>query len=97
MDIHWKPQAIRDLEAIEEYYLKTAPQYGEVFIDNILATTRQLTQFPQSGRIVPEIDDTTIRELIYRNHRIIYLTEEESDQVEILTIIHSAQQLGSIK
>lgn len=97
MDIHWKPQAIRDLEAIEEYYLKIAPHYGEVFIDNILATTRQLTQLPQSGRIVPEINDTTIREIIYRNHRIIYLIEEESDQVEILTIIHSAQQLGPIK
>lgn len=97
MDIHWKPQAIRDLEAIEEYYLKTAPQYGEVFIDKVLETTRQLTQFPQSGRIVPEINDTTIREIIYRNHRIIYLIEEESNQVEILTIIHSAQQLGSIK
>lgn len=39
MKVEWKPQAIRDLEAIEEYYLKTAPSYGEVFVDNVFAAT----------------------------------------------------------
>lgn len=94
MKVEWKPQAIKDLEAIEEYYLKTAPSYGEVFIDNVLAATSQLERFPQSGRIVPEIGDPAIRELLHRNYRIIYQFTD-TGPVEILTVVHSAQQLGT--
>jgi len=61
MEILWKPQAEKDLLAIEEYYLKIAPDFAELIIDQILQKTRQLKSFPQSGRIVPEINDPLIR------------------------------------
>lgn len=94
--IHWKPQAWRDLEAIEEYYMKVAPHYGEVFIDNVLQATRRLERSPRSGRTVPEIGDPCIREIIYRSYRIIYLFEGTREPVEILTVMHSARQFGSL-
>lgn len=96
MEIHWKPQALRDLEAIEEYYQKVAPHYAEIFVDNILAATRGLEHSPRLGRMVPEIGDRTIREVLYRNYRIIYLFEGEEGPVEILTVIHGARQLGEL-
>jgi len=95
MRVEWKPQAIKDLEAIEEYYLKTAPSYGEIFVDNVLAATWQLEEFPESGRMVPEIGDPTIREIFYRSYRIIYLFEGDGP-VEIFTIVHTSQQFGEI-
>jgi plasmid stabilization system protein ParE len=94
--IDWKPQAWQDLEAIEEYYLKVAPQYGVVFVDEVLSATRQLERSPQLGRIVPEIGDSKIREIFYRSYRIIYFYEEDSEIVEILTIYHGARQFGGL-
>ncbi|MDX1640896.1 MAG: type II toxin-antitoxin system RelE/ParE family toxin [Balneolaceae bacterium] len=64
MKIIWKTQAEKDLEAIEEYYLKVAPEFADIIIDEILFRTRQLKHSPQSGRKVPEIDDSSLREII---------------------------------
>jgi len=96
MSVEWKPQAIRDLEAIEEYYLKPAPAYGDVFVDNVFAATWRLEDFPPSVRMVPEIDDPTIQEIFHQSYRIIYLFEGEGP-VEILTIVHTSQQLGDLQ
>ena len=54
--------------------------------------TGRLSDFPNAGRIVPEIGDESIRELIYRQYRIIYLVNEGS--VEVLTWYHAARQFG---
>lgn len=94
MKIIWKSQAEKDLEAIEEYYLKVSPEFAEVIIDEVLLRTRQLQHFPQSGRKVPEINDPAIREVIYRNYRIIYHFSTGSERVEILTVFHSSREFG---
>ena len=36
-----------------------------------------------------------MREVIYRDYRIIYLYEEEADRVEILSVFHSSRQFGA--
>ena len=48
------------------------------------------------GRIVPEIGDDAIRELIYRDYRIIYIVDAEDEQVDVLTVVHTSQHLGSL-
>lgn len=48
------------------------------------------------GRIVPEIADEDIRELIYRDYRIIYIVDTDNEQVDVLTVVHSSQHLGSL-
>ncbi len=48
------------------------------------------------GRIVPEIGDEDIRELIYRDYRLIYIVDLKTEQVDVLTVIHSSQHLGSL-
>ena len=49
---------------------------------------------PNMGRIVPEIGDESIRELIYRQYRIIYIVDDGS--AEILTVYHSSRQFGGL-
>ncbi|MCC5668610.1 type II toxin-antitoxin system RelE/ParE family toxin [Nostoc sp. CHAB 5784] len=44
-----------------------------------------------SGRVVPEIAQEDIREIIFGNYRIVYLVSD--DQVNILTVFHSSRQL----
>jgi plasmid stabilization system protein ParE len=50
-----------------------------------------LKEFPESGRIAPETDNMTVRELIYGNYRIIYRVEEK--RLSVLTVRHGKQVL----
>ena len=50
-----------------------------------------IADFPMMGRIVPEIVDTAIRELLLGNYRIIYRLNGEV--IEILTIYHGSRLL----
>ena len=52
---------------------------------------RRLAQFPQSGRIVPEFNDETIRELIYGSYRIIY--KISGTTCSIVAVIHGSRDI----
>lgn len=59
-------QAQNELDAIIDYYERVgATDFAEVFEEQIIEKVRPLAQFPRMGRIVPEIDDEAIREIIY--------------------------------
>ncbi|WP_394370829.1 type II toxin-antitoxin system RelE/ParE family toxin [Hymenobacter siberiensis] len=60
-----------------------------------MARTRMLADFPQSGRMVPEFENTQLREVRSGNYRIIYRLER-IDKVEIARIFHSAQLLEEL-
>lgn len=49
---------------------------------------------PYLGRVVPEINDSSVRELLHQGYRIMYVVNESDDAAEILTVLHSAQQFG---
>ncbi|MEM0964004.1 MAG: type II toxin-antitoxin system RelE/ParE family toxin [Bacteroidota bacterium] len=92
-DVVWTAQARRDLEAVEDYYLDVAPSYATVVVDGLLASTRRLADFPLSGRAVPEIDDPEIREVVWRDYRVIYWAD--ADRVEVLSVLHTSRQFGA--
>jgi plasmid stabilization system protein ParE len=50
--------------------------------------------FPQSGRLVPEIGQADIREILVQDIRIIYKVGD--DVVLILAVRHGARLLGDI-
>ncbi|HLT46671.1 MAG TPA: type II toxin-antitoxin system RelE/ParE family toxin [Rubricoccaceae bacterium] len=93
-EVVWRPQALRDLDAIEAYYEEVAPDFAPLFVAGAFEATERLADFPRAGRVVPEIGDEAIRELIYRQYRIIYVVDEGS--VEVLTVFHSARQFGGL-
>jgi len=45
---------------------------------------------PESGRIVPELENSEIRELIEGNYRIVYRIKT-MEYVEILTVHHTSR------
>ena len=94
--LKWRPQARKDLEAIEAYFEEIAPDYAAFFMEQVLEKAQQLERFPRMGRIVPEMGEESIRELIYRSYRIMYYVDREGSEVEVLTVVHSSQQFGSI-
>jgi plasmid stabilization system protein ParE len=47
--------------------------------------------YPESGRVVPELNRPTVRELIRGSYRIVYRLEP--DAVRILTVVHASRLL----
>ena len=89
--INWTKQALRDLEAIGDYIARDSPAIAQVFVNRIINSVIRLESFPLSGRIVPESRRESIREVIFRNYRIVYSLE--SDTIYILTVFHASQSL----
>jgi toxin ParE1/3/4 len=89
--IVWSPLAVERAAEIAEYISRDNPTAAEKWIDTVFSKVEQLKSFPESGRIVPEINSKDFRELIYGNYRIIYRLEKI--QVSILTIRHGKQIL----
>ncbi|MFO8231802.1 MAG: type II toxin-antitoxin system RelE/ParE family toxin [Longimonas sp.] len=90
-------QAQNELDAIIEYYERVgASDFAEVFEEKVIEKIRPLEQPPRMGRIVPEISDEAIREVLYRNCRIVYVVGRDDEEVDVLTIFHSSQQFGAL-
>lgn len=90
-DLIWTKQALSDVENITEYIAKDSNYYAKTFVEKIFTSVTRLEVFPESGRVVPELNDLCIREIILGNYRIIYRVN--SKIVEILTVYHSARLL----
>lgn len=91
MKIIWSPLAVDRASEIAEYIAQDNPTAAENWVNAIFTHVEQLKKFPESGRIVPEINTYFFRELIYGNYRIVYRIEE--NRVSILTIRHGKQIL----
>ena len=89
--IIWTLQAVDDVNAICAFIGHDAPRYAQVFAGRLFSAVERLADFPLSARIVPEIGREDVREIIYGNYRIIYLTQ--SSEVKILTVFHCARML----
>ncbi len=90
--INWTFQAKDDLRDIAEYISKDSKRYAKLQVTRLKTRTRILKTQTRSGKIVPEINQENIRELIEGSYRIIYKIVEDN-QIDILTIHHSARDL----
>src|SRR6266498_4895344 len=90
----WSPEAIEDVEAIAAYISKDSEYYASAVAQKILATARNLNQFPHSGRVVPELNDTAIRERFVYSYRLIYRVVES--KITVVAVIHGKRLLSSI-
>ena len=90
--VSWMPSALDDLKSIRDYIAKDSVYYAEKFVDGAFKAAERLEQFPKSGRMVPEIGNPVLREIIYGSYRIIYELDDNSN-VQILTVIHGMRLL----
>jgi addiction module RelE/StbE family toxin len=92
-EITWTRSALRDLKYIHQYISEDSKYYADRFILNLVARVDILSTFPLSGRIVPEKEDPTFRELIEGNYRMFYKVEK-GNQIFILRINHGAKNIS---
>lgn len=94
-EVRWTPQAVDDLESIADFIARDSAHYARLFVIDILGSVDHLSDFPKSGRVVPELENPVIREIIQGNYRIVYRLKGQS--VEILTVYHGAKLLRPSK
>ena len=92
--VSWTPQALRDLDAVCLFIARDAPRYAEIFAYRVFQAVDRVGEFPNSGRIVPEIGRNDIREIILQSYRIVFRVR--ADEVEILTIHHGARPISGL-
>ncbi|MCK5519802.1 MAG: type II toxin-antitoxin system RelE/ParE family toxin [Candidatus Marinimicrobia bacterium] len=95
MKIIWSPLPIERVTEIVKYIAENNPGAADNWIHSVFNSVEKLSNFPESGGIVPELNKEKIRELIHGNYRIIY--QIGSLAIEILTVRHGKQILTEDK
>jgi len=91
MKVSWSPLAIDRVSEIAEYIARDNPEAAKRWVDNVFEKVASLKSHPESCRVLPEINNRAIRELLYGNYRIVYRVEEK--RISILTFRHGKQIL----
>lgn len=79
-----------DLKEIVDYIKRDSIKYALREKKKIEEAINKIPRQPFSGRVVPEIGDENLRELIFRNYRIVYEIISK-DRINIITIHHHSR------
>jgi plasmid stabilization system protein ParE len=78
-------------------FAENDPTAAQRFVDSEFHAVERLTDFPYSGRIVPELGDPDIREIIRRPCKIVSRINRENHRVEIAREWHAARGIPDIR
>jgi len=96
MKIIWSPTARSKTREILEYISKNNPDAALSLIDQIEEKVEKLKHNPEVGRVLPEMNNVSIREIVvHKNYGVIY--EVFQNSIEILTIRHFRQDFSTSK
>ena len=85
------PRAIEDLHEIVLYVASDRPESAQRLGFALIERIRLLSDLPFMGRIVPELNDPLIRELLLTPYRIIYRIDEVARIVGVARFWHGAR------
>ena len=91
MRVIWSPLALERLNEIADYIAENNLEAAKLFVLDVFGVVDRLKTFPNSGRVVPEVKRQNLREIIFKNYRVVYRVERK--RVSILTVRHGKQLL----
>lgn len=86
MNARWTIAALDNLDSIHDYIAQHSTENADRFVKRIVLRARQISDFPLSGKVVPEFGQEQIREVIEGSYRLIYYIQP--DEIEIFAVIH---------
>ncbi len=89
--IIWTLRARDDLKETVKFIARDNPAAALKLGDEIFKRVDDLERFPLMGRMVPERKQNELRELIFKNYRVVYRVEEMKQQIEVLRVWHAAR------
>jgi toxin ParE1/3/4 len=91
--IRWTSGAYGDLVEIGEYIARRDSGNASRFVAELMDRTLVLRGQLLCGRVLPELGDETVRELIHKNYRIVYRVVGE--EAHILSVFEGHRLLRS--
>lgn len=91
--VRWTDFALENLISIGDFIELNSHYYAQRTVNYLFNSVDLLEMHPLAGRVVPEFENKSIRELICGNYRIVYRIVSEMD-IDILTVQHSAKLLN---
>lgn len=89
--VKWTPHARRQLRQIHDYIAQDSPHYAKQVTQELVHKSMALDALPRIGRVVPELNEKTVREVSLYSYRIIY--QIQPTHIDILVIIHKRRDL----
>jgi toxin ParE1/3/4 len=87
----FSPRAIERFIEIEDFLIaRGAPAKAVQDIERLKNAARSLQAMPRKGRVVIELGDPDVRELVVAPYRLVYAVRESA--IEVLTVIHGRQR-----
>jgi addiction module RelE/StbE family toxin len=94
--VAFSPTARRDLRDIVRYISFDAPTRGLSFGQLLIRSAKELAEFPERGRVVPEFGLDALREIVVRPYRIIYRVDHADCRIDIVRFWHGARGTPTI-
>ena len=91
MRIIWSPLAMERVAEFGEYIAQDNPKAVAEWVEGVIEEVERLRDYPEQGRIVPEVKRPQVREIFFKGHRIVYRLE--SRHIFILTVRHTRRLL----
>jgi len=89
----WTDAALSDLDEIADYIALDHFSAARQLVQQVFSGVGRLEQFPESGRIPPELADSPYREVVVAPCRIFYRNDKAEDEVYILHVMRSEREL----
>lgn len=90
-EVVWTEPALQQLDAIAEYIALDNPAAASELVQEVFDKTERLENFPQSGRVPPELPNSVYREVVVPPCRIFY--REDEKRVLVLYVMREERQL----
>jgi plasmid stabilization system protein ParE len=90
-EVRLSKSARSDIQDIVRYISIDDPAQALRFGHILIQHARKLGQFSHLGRVVPEFDDDSIREIIVRQYRVIYRIIPNKRLIEIIRFWHAGR------
>lgn len=88
----WTDQARVALDDVLTYIAEESLDGAQAVLEQALAAAEALATLSDRGRVVPELDDPSIREVFVYSYRLLY--EVTESEVRILAFLHGARDFG---
>jgi len=90
-------EAQNDFQEVKRYIARDSLMAAERFAGLLTSKIKMLGRHPEMGRVVPEIGNVRIREMIIKNYRVIYEVDFLHKQVVIHHYWHAARGTPKIR
>ena len=87
----WTVGAREDLRQLIVFVGGDSETYAAIIAGRIMAAVDRLESYPRIGRIVPEYQDASIREMLVGNYRIVYRMRQEV--IGVIAIVHGGREM----